>query len=125
VGGTTVTLTRETNVSEAKHTPGKLVVDDGDSRVLGLFAEDCDAVAYLSENAAKNAGLRDTETDLANANRLALCWNMHDELVAACRKAILACQDNLKMWQYKNEPLLQEAFDACKEIIAKVEGQPQ
>lgn len=39
-------------------------------------------------------------------------------LLAACEKAMLACQDNLKMWAYKNEPLLMEAFNECKAALA-------
>lgn len=28
----------------------------------------------------------------ANANRLALCWNSHDDLLAACKQALVMCE---------------------------------
>ena len=56
---------------------------------------------------------------LPTAALLAAAW----ELREACRKAMLACQDNLKMYAYKNEPALMEAFEACKTAIAKADGE--
>lgn len=38
-------------------------------------------------------------------------------LRAACAKSLLACQDNLKMFQYKNEPLLHEAMLMCRDAL--------
>lgn len=43
-------------------------------------------------------------------------------LLEACRKAMLACQDNLREWAYKNEPALAEAFGACQAAVAEAEG---
>lgn len=58
-----------------RHTEGRLLVDDGGSDCIGLFAKDAGAVCYLSAMAEAGYGLRGRETDEANAKRLAAAWN--------------------------------------------------
>lgn len=55
----------------------------------------------------------------ANAHLIAAA----PDLYAACEAAMLACQDNLKMWAYKNEPALHDAFVKCKAALAKARGE--
>lgn len=72
-----------TQTQEAKHTPGTLRVqyDPGNPNPR-LVAND-GLVAVLS------VGSMFVEPQDANAERLAACWNCHDELVAAMRWAII------------------------------------
>lgn len=62
--------------------------------------------------------VRTNPDDEANARLIAAA----PDLLAACEAAMKACQDNLSMYQYKNEPLLLGAYDACKTAIAKAKG---
>lgn len=43
-------------------------------------------------------------------------------LRGACQLAHDACQDNLKMYQYKNEPVLMDAFHAARAALALPSG---
>ena len=49
-------------------------------------------------------------------------YNAAPELLAACRIALMAAQNNLQAASYKNEHALLEAFNACKAAIAKATG---
>lgn len=63
--------------TKATHTPGPLTVEK-----LYLIADGKGIVADL------DASQFDDNESKANAARLALCWNTHDELVAALRGAL-------------------------------------
>lgn len=55
-----------------KHTPGPWGVDDaGGEAPFGVFAEDGDAVCYLTENPMGGLGLREYAEDQANARLIA------------------------------------------------------
>lgn len=72
-------------MSEAKHTQGKLDVTFIPGGGYGLESEDGFYMAELPVNFSDNDAKQQ-----ANANRLALCWNTHDQTVAALRKAVIA-----------------------------------
>jgi hypothetical protein len=75
---------------DTKHTQGKMEADEfsltlPSPRNNGRYLE----IAYCSdaEDAKGNPVISDSERK-ANASRLALCWNMHDELIAALESVI-------------------------------------
>ena len=68
-----------TGQSETKHTPGQISFSDVDhAPVLHLYADDNKHLFH---------GVRSLEEQRANAARIALTWNCHDELVTALRQA--------------------------------------
>lgn len=44
------------------------------------------------------------------------------ELVAAAEFALLACQDNIAYWNFKDEPVLLQAIDKLRPVLAKIKG---
>lgn len=58
-------------------------------------------------NTACEVGSMDDAAVAANAARLAMCWNCHDELVEACRKAMpfLRDADHLESSAEENDAL--------------------
>lgn len=76
--------------TDAQHTRGEAILApqyDG-LIALGERPEDADHCARTF-NAMTNR--RDGAEDLANARRLALCWNCHDELLEALEKLLGSC----------------------------------
>ncbi len=61
------------------HTQGKLEVKEGSY----LYATDGSFVAKTTGNMKR---YQDRATDEANAARLALCWNSHDEFIEALKR---------------------------------------
>ena len=47
------------------------------------------------------------------------------DMLEACKVAMEACRDNLKMYQYKNEPALLEAFNKCRAAVMAAGKQPR
>ncbi len=45
------------------------------------------------------------------------------DLLAACKVALDACQKNIAMWAYKDEPALLAAINALRPAIASAEGE--
>lgn len=70
-------------MSEPKYTKGKLEVS-GASLVTGDFC-----IAVIEDDGGYEAPLDERE---ANAARLALCWNCHDELVDATKRLLAICR---------------------------------
>lgn len=67
-----------------KHTPGPWGVDDaGGEAPFGVFAEDGDAVCYLTENPMGGLGLREYAEDQANARLIAEAPNLLEAAKAA------------------------------------------
>ena len=71
-------------MTDTKHTPGPLVVHETDDTCLRLVSEDYGGIAVLHDPLVHELG-REAEWR-ANAARLALAWNTHDELARACRE---------------------------------------
>ena len=92
-----------------KHTPGPWGVDDaGGEAPFGVFAEDGDAVCYLTENPMGGLGLREYAEDQANAR-----------LIAAAPDLLKAAKDALESLT-ECGPHRSEGLDceACGESIA-------
>lgn len=75
-----------------KHTPYALTVGEYDAEIVGYRltapgfpCETIPAVALADGSAVALANGRDKAHALANAKRLALVWNCHDPLLAACQ----------------------------------------
>lgn len=105
---------------KTNHTPGKLRVElpDGSAPSTSYVLRDeaGDAIAL--------ARRRDVVASVARANaaRLALCWNMHDELVEALRLCIThpdAC--GFRSFKYA-EKRLNAISDDARAVLAKLEG---
>lgn len=70
------------------HTPGKLSVlaeTDGDFVTVELLSASEGTIATVNDPSLVN-----DEVALANADRLALCWNSHEELLDIAEKAMEA-----------------------------------
>ena len=81
-------------MSEAKHTPGPLeivgatrlwILDEPGGAVCIIANPDCPTSADFQEVRLKDARWKEA---MANADRLMLCWNSHDALVAACGNCV-------------------------------------
>ena len=103
-----------TGQSETKHTPGKLKVFDApNGKVIGIGrASDGYAVA----DAGFGIWGENSDEARANAARIALTWNCHDELVAACQAVVDACTSAPPMDLIKR---LGECADKCAAALAK------
>lgn len=94
-------------MSETKHTPGELhvsafeILSGGSTRML--MGDDNFSIAYVGE--------RSETENVANAARIALTWNCHDELVAALRSS----HKFLCELAPSNDPLI----DAIEAVLAK------
>ena len=66
----------------AKHTPGKLHTRARLAVSGSMLCSDAGIIG--AEVHGISAGM-DKESSAANADRLALCWNSHDALLAACK----------------------------------------
>ena len=79
--------------TETKHTPGQLraVGSDPDTDIAPVIVDrDGNPVAEVpiySDN--RNGHSQGTALAVANAERLALAWNCHDELLAACEALLI------------------------------------
>ena len=72
----------------ADHTKGELAYSfegDGSARVLGQIGDDTTSVASVAVLTMRH---RSVDEVRANAQRLALCWNSHDDLLAALRAIV-------------------------------------
>ena len=110
-----------------KHTPGKLTVQKHNRRVLQDWGGPGPAAAYVTatdtllvaeggEHPTCIATL-DVSTEMdANARRLALCWNTHDELVAALRNLLA----NVTTWD--GDP--SRACTQARAVLAKLSAVP-
>ena len=56
----------------------------------------------------------------ANATRLALCWNMHDELVSALRQIKAIAMNDDKVRQAAKH--LGRVHQIARDVLAKLEG---
>ena len=88
-------MTQQVNTTEtgkASHTPGELTVErhPGHARDERNVLIDTDGlrVAVVSVNGSPRGNSPIAE---ANAARLALAWNSHDDLLAACKKCAAMC----------------------------------
>jgi hypothetical protein len=100
------------------YTPGKLVLRGGWPKLVSADAPldppvaqvDCSMSAWTS---------RPHEEACANADRLAHCWNHHDDLAAALRRAEAALA-----WYIDDEGECDnDALSEARDVLAKVEQQ--
>lgn len=100
-------------MSTAKHTPGDITVKRGQfgSSVFVLYGADGFPIAQTVSNSSPEGMERARRGEHeANAQRLALCWNVHDDLVRELR--LLNIDENGE--QRRNTPAWR--------IIAKATG---
>lgn len=99
----------------AGHTPGKLQLSpDG----IGIpLIDDSEQVVTLVPVSVK----RTPQAEWANATRLALCWNTHDELVAALEEVI----GEHERWLAADErgDLVLPSVDAARAALAAARGE--
>ena len=105
----------------AKHTPGPWHLHPYDRGAWEVTTH----ADYLHPGSLVIAARSDLSHRAAESTANARLIAAAPELLAACRTAMLACQDNLRMWQYKNEIKLMEAFEACKAAVGKADGEAQ
>ena len=98
------------------HTPGKLYVSKSSND--SLLAGEPGRTLYIARvfGTGGKSGGEWSETDKANAERLAHCWNCHDDLVAAL-KEILADVD-----AGNAETKAASRWARAHAVIAKAEG---
>ena len=97
-----------TGQSETKHTPGELyAAEDFNGRPV------VKGDGSVSIAACYHPPVGDGK---ANAARIALTWNCHDELVAACQAVVDACTSAPPMDLIKR---LGECADKCAAALAK------
>lgn len=106
-----------TGQSETRHTPGKLVRDGHNMSSVIICTvprghPDAKHVCGDYETIARCEG----DNWSPNAARIALTWNCHDELVAACQAVVDACTSAPPMDLIKR---LGECADKCAAALAK------
>lgn len=100
------------------HTQNSLRVEsDVHGKEIFLVADDGLTIAIVPRD--------DCENGDADAERLAKCWNLHDELVAACKlaEAYLAdtdLDDEPEDGEYSDG---KRAMMACRDVLAKIKGE--
>lgn len=106
-----------TGQSETKHTPGELRVSDDlyDTIEVETNAghDEIARTCFINRHDSAKANLAE---ERANAARIALTWNCHDELVAACQAVVDACTSAPPMDLIKR---LGECADKCAAALAK------
>lgn len=115
---------------EIKHTPGKWIQshrkipnDPEGMYSTQVYTEDGQEICSLAwYPKPKEEGVIDGKSVLitgtyreANAKLIAAA----PDLLEACNKAMHACQDNLKAYNYKNEAALLDAYKALELAIKK------
>ncbi len=109
-------------MSEPKHTPGRLYVDGGGNiwNDAGRFVASCGGYG-----GGYGSGSASSRENVANAERLVLCWNAHDDLLAACEDALafvpLASTEHANANEQGRENARQ-CVERLREAIAK--GKP-
>jgi len=108
-----------------KHTPGKLTTDNQGSVIFGKSVGGCQMkerefpiammrgwghLKYLGIDKAR-------EIQKANAQRIVHCWNNHDELLEACKKALVFLKAVMI-----GSFFLKEIIIILEQAIAKAEG---
>lgn len=121
-------------MADQMHTPGDLAVCEGDGHAFRLIG-DC---AAINSNAVTNVAVvegfrRTREENEANAHRLALAWNCHDELLEALVELVdvinAAGLHNLckgveigpTAWLIKATDVRRVAMDAIKAALPQTE----
>lgn len=103
----------------AKHTQSKLRVErnaDGYRRSLATDA------ALICDNGMTFGIIFGDGDDAADrAARLALCWNMHDEMADALAIALYAMEQSANEASGLNDLGLKQAADKARAILAKLE----
>ncbi len=89
------------------------VVKDANGKIL--FDTLNSDVAEIHEERDEGSVTRWDETGCINLSLAAAA----PDLLAACEAALAACQENIAMWAYKNEPALLKAIDILRPAIAK------
>lgn len=97
-------------IQHAKPTPGKLRV--GQPERAGIY----DSTGFLVASCFN--GVNCDKPNVANAERLAHCWNMFDELVAACESAQCECTPRERMSGHQAGCW----FPAMQDVIARATG---
>jgi hypothetical protein len=92
-----------------KHTPGMLYVDEC-GPAYGLYRKD-------------TGGCVVADLDKDYASRLALCWNMHDELVAALKQTDSALEVAATPLAADRQEVL-AARQAARAVLAKLPKDP-
>lgn len=102
-----------TGQSETKHTPGTLSIAADNPRKV--VSDSIDGLDLLTgENLI--GGASEGPYAHANAARIVLTWNCHDDLVAACQAVVDACTSAPPMDLIKR---LGECADKCAAALAK------
>ena len=89
-----------------KHTEGTLIA-------IGCEVQ-CPDEKYLIVADCFNRSLPDDGD--ANAQRVALCWNCHDDLLEACKHALRVFE------LYKNHPQMDTIREMLSKVITKAEA---
>jgi hypothetical protein len=103
--------------SKTEHTKGQLQVLITDSEAMKgancvLISDNGDQIARCMAPFPFDTSWNERD---ANAHRLALAWNCHDELLEACESMISAAM-------FGDEDEMDAAVRAAHEVVAKVTG---
>ena len=98
-------------------TPGKLYVSKSSND--SLLAGEAGRTLYIARvfGTGGKSGGEWSETDKANAERLAHCWNCHDELVAELKSALATIEG-----EYPKHQHAEYRVPEMRALIAKAEG---
>ena len=100
------------------HSPGKLRVSKQRASVT-LVASDGTEVTFVPDE--QHHTLTDGSLQNVNATRLALCWNMHDELVNALRSLVKHCI-SIHTVEGVNAAGLMRDIASAQTVLAKLNG---